>query len=320
MSTRGYIEPCLGAGAVLLALLDPTLVPFCGYMGGKRKFAARILHSLGRRPGEGAKEVAISEAGPLGWVWSELMSMERAEAVAEVLYGWEGCGPVELWNHLVARPPSIDRAVRAAQVLWIQGRMATCCPVIWEGERWEMGDKPRRSGRPSRQTVQMDGHAVERAQKVAFPRRQAKGKGFNVAGAGGLLLPRTVAGRVLAIARALSRQPVHFHHGDYANAIPAGDLSGWDIYWDPPYQGATSYAVDLPRERVLRDAQDLRARGAQLTISEAVPLPIRRWRHIDLTREGGKPEWLTCSRWPMAAQLPIHFGNAADLAAQQATS
>ncbi len=309
MSARGYMELCLGAGAVLLALLDPTLVPFCGYMGGKRKLSRPILrHGFGLQPGDGAREIVIAEAGPLGWVWSELMSLERAEAVAKVLLGWEGRGPVELWNDLVAAPPSEDRAVRAAQVLWIQGRMATCCPVIWEGERWEMGDKPRRSGRPSRQIVQMDGHAVERAQ------RAAKGKGFNAAGAGGLLLPATVAGRVLAIARALSRQPVRFVHGDYANAIPAGDLGGWDIYWDPPYQGATSYAVDLPRERVLRDAQDLRARGAQLTISEAAPLPIRRWRHIELTREGGKPEWLTCSRWPTAAQLPIHFGSAADQA------
>lgn len=306
MNPRGYIENNLGAGAVLLALLDPSLVPFCGYMGGKRKLARPILRQgFGLKPGDGAREVVIAEAGPLGWVWSELLDMERARAVAEVLLGWEGRGPVELWSDLVAAPPFEDRALRAAQVLWIQGRMATCCPIIWEGQRWEMGDKPRRSGKPSRQGVQMDGHAVERAQKVAFQRQRARGKCQDVRSAGGLLLPATVAGRVLAIARALSRLPVRFVHGDYADAIPSGDLSGWDIYWDPPYQGATSYAVDLPRARVLRDAQDFRARGATLAISEAVPLPLRRWRQINLTREGGKPEWLTCSRWPRAVQVGL---------------
>lgn len=87
--------------------------------------------------------------------------------------------------------------------------------------------------------------------------------------------------------------------------VPAGDLSGWDVYLDPPYAGATSYAVDLPRARVLRDAQDLRARGATVAVSEAVALDLRRWRAVDLTRPGGKPEWLTCSRWPRAAQVGL---------------
>lgn len=44
--TRIYAEPFLGAGAVLLALLDPDLEPGWGYMGGKRRIAYRILASI----------------------------------------------------------------------------------------------------------------------------------------------------------------------------------------------------------------------------------------------------------------------------------
>lgn len=293
MGARGYIEPCLGAGAVLLALLDPSVVPAHGYMGGKRKLARSILHhGFGLRPGDGACEVVIAEAGPLGWVWSELLCVERAAAAAEVLEDWDRRLITDLWDELAVTPPFSSAAARAAQVLLLQGRTTTNCPLIWSDVRgrWEMGDRPRRPPKP------------------AIQRHRSEEKGALLRDSGGLLSTLSLAVRVRAIARALSRQPVRFVHGDYADAIPAGNLSGWDIYWDPPYQGATSYAVDLPRARVLRDAQDFRARGATVAISEAVALDLRRWRHLDLTRPGGKPEWLTCSRWPRAVQVGLPLG------------
>lgn len=290
-STRGYVEPFLGAGAVLLALLDPALVPGWGYMGGKRKLAYRILASLGRHPGEGAREVILSEAGPLGWVWSEICGgRERAGAVAEVLESTASHDIVELWHEYARTPPMPDRAARAAQVAVLQGRSAGNTPISWSEDRyrWEMGDTPYVDGSVKKQAVYLNGHVVRRL-------KAAKAKGYNRQGAGGLLSTLPIARRIRAIADALSRLPVRFIHGDASEAIPAGDLAGWDIYWDPPYQGATSYAADCSRARLLALVQDAHARGATCTVSEAVPLPIDGWRHVELTREGGKPEWLTCT-------------------------
>ena len=74
MIPRGYIEPCLGAGAVLLALLDPSLVPFCGYMGGKRKLARPILRQgFGLKPGDGARaECEMARLGAVAVTYAEV--------------------------------------------------------------------------------------------------------------------------------------------------------------------------------------------------------------------------------------------------------
>jgi len=53
---------------------------------------------------------------------------------------------------------------------------------------------------------------------------------------------------------------------------------------------------------VLALAQRWQAGGAVVAVSEAVPLEIDGWHQIELTRPGGKPEWLTLSRTP--ARLP----------------
>lgn len=269
MNPRGYIEPFLGAGAVLLALLDPALVPGWGYMGGKRKHAYRILASLGRRPGEGAREIILSEAGPLGWVWSEICAgRERAGAVAEAIERWRGLESRRQWRELLEAPIPTSPAERAAAVVYLQAGSAKGRALQVRDGRWH-------------------------AQGFAHLSNSAREKGFRER-----ILAEQIARRIRAIADALSRLPVRFIHGDASEAIPAGDLSGFDIYWDPPYQGATSYAADCPRARLLALVRDAHARGATNTVSEAVPLPIDGWRHVEITRPGGKPEFLTCSRWP----------------------
>lgn len=78
------------------------------------------------------------------------------------------------------------------------------------------------------------------------------------------------------------------------------------LHWEPPDQGATSYAVDLPRVRVSEDAQDCRARGAAVAVLEAGTRPHRRWRHLELFREGVQPGWPTCSQWPAALRAGLH--------------
>lgn len=74
------------------------------------------------------------------------------------------------------------------------------------------------------------------------------------------------------------------------------------VYLDRPYLGATGYGWDLERGLVLELARRWADAGAVVAVSEAVPLDLPGWHKLELTREGGKPEWLTLSRPP--AVLP----------------
>lgn len=294
-----YDLPTGYGGFILWLIGGPRLVPAVGYMGGKRRLAPDIGRVLGLRPRQRLDRIVLADAGCPGWVWPHLLDRQRAARVAEVLWGWRHEGPVELWGRLVELPPAADPAERAAQVLWLQGRMATNCPLIWNGARWEMGDKPRKSGGPSRRVVQVADHGA--TTKVAFQRKRSRADGLNVRSAGGVLSPVSVARRVEAIAAALDGLDVTFHHGDLFDVL--SDAGRGDVvYLDPDYVGCTSYGATVPRDRLLSTAEDLRARGARVAISEAVPLPLDGWNHVDLTRAGGKPEWLTCSDAP--ARLP----------------
>lgn len=74
------------------------------------------------------------------------------------------------------------------------------------------------------------------------------------------------------------------------------------VYLDPPYLGATGYGWDMPRAEVLALARRWADAGAVVAVSEAEPLDLDGWHHVELTRENGKAEWLTLSRAP--AHLP----------------
>jgi len=90
-----------------------------------------------------------------------------------------------------------------------------------------------------------------------------------------------------------------------------GDLEGCVIYSDPPYEGTTGYAHDLPRAEVVRLMLGYADLGATVVVSEAVPLPElvgAGWEAIDIasTRKGQKRtfsreqgEWLTMNRAPV---------------------
>lgn len=299
-----YDLPTGYGGFILYLLGGPKLVPAVGYMGGKRRLAPDIGEAMGVAPGLTPDHVVLADAGCPGWVWPELLDIRRAQHIAEVLLSWEHEGPVELWERLVKLPPAADPSERAAQVLWLQGRMATNCPLIWEDGCWLMGDKPRRSGKPSRQIAQLSGHVLGASTKCPFQRQRARGKGFNLAGAGGLLSTTSLARRVLTIARVLSRHRITFHHGDLFDVLGdarAGDL----VYLDPDYQNCTSYGATVPRHRLLDTAEFLRAQGVTVAISEAVPLPLPGWWHVEITLPGGKPEWLTMSQTPVRRQTQL---------------
>lgn len=297
MIRRLYDLPTGYGGFLLWLVGGPKLVPPVGYMGGKRRLAADIGEALALRPGAQPEEIVLADAGCPGWVWPEILTVERAGRVAEVLRSWAHEGPVELWDRLAALPPAADPSERAAQVLWLQGRTASSTPLQWDGVRWVMATGARGGGRQSKS------YAV--AQKALVSRGTWRGGRSS-----GLRKTSSVADRIEAIARALSRRRVRFHHGDLFDVIPDDAGPGDLFYFDPDYVGCTSYGATVPRERLLAVAEDLRQHGAAVAISEAVPLLGKGWYHVELTRPGGKPEWLTVSRPPVHRQARL-FGSAA---------
>ena len=103
------------------------------------------------------------------------------------------------------------------------------------------------------------------------------------------------------------------------NAYNVAPIPGAVCFVDPPYQGTTGYGTELPRADVLDLARRWDAAGATVCISEAEPLPLEGWHHVEITgcRVGQKrtfsrqqAEWLTLNRaaaWKPAEQLGL-FG------------
>ena len=94
---------------------------------------------------------------------------------------------------------------------------------------------------------------------------------------------------------------------DVATVEPGTLPEGAVCYMDPPYSGTTGYQAKLPREKVLEVAQRWADAGATVCVSEAEPLPLPGWHHVEITecRVGQrrtfskqKREWLTLNRAP----------------------
>jgi hypothetical protein len=104
--------------------------------------------------------------------------------------------------------------------------------------------------------------------------------------------------------------------------IPADLPPGSVAYIDPPYQNTTGYANDLPRHEVEEIARRWKDAGALVVISEAEPIALPGWHHVEITAErvGQKrtfskqqAEWLTMSAPPacrFGGQVGL-FGSAA---------
>ncbi|MHA2086334.1 MAG: hypothetical protein ACXABD_21525 [Candidatus Thorarchaeota archaeon] len=74
-------------------------------------------------------------------------------------------------------------------------------------------------------------------------------------------------------------------HPDALQVDPQQLPPGCVVYIDPPYEGTTGYADDLPRAQVLALAMKWSQAGASVYISEAVPLDLPGWHHIDIAGE-----------------------------------
>lgn len=231
MKPRLFVELFAGSAAVSLRLLRADLRPPVAYMGSKNGLASAILAAAGLHPGEGAEAVLLCDAGPWGWAWQALAVPETCRAVAAVLRSWSGEHPKALWDRLAASPVPVELVERAATVLWLQGRTASNCPLIFDSERWQMGDLPRKGGVKD---------PVQRSQvKLALQGLTSKGEA-NERHGGGLRSPSTVARRCDNIAEAVARW-VALSEGAAFNK-PVTVKGGGESWEHPGYIG---YRPDL---------------------------------------------------------------------------
>lgn len=305
MSGVHWVELCAGAGATTLRLLGgPDCVPLVGWMGGKRRFAGAILDAMGVRR-QDVVSATMADAGTWGWVWPVVLDAVTGPAVAEVLHGWRDKDPVVLWQRLSEQPLPSDLVQAAAHWLWMQGRAASNVPVWWDEEGLN-GPKP---GRRTPERASQRGSWVMGEKNRAGRRQEACQSGTGRGRLNGLRDPRTVAWRVEQLQRLPS---IVVLQADVATIAPPEDASRHVVYIDPPYQGCTGYEETLVRNQVLEVAQRWAAAGAVVAVSEAEPLDIDGWHHLDIThhgRAGCKPEWLTMSCKPRQQQggLPFRF-------------
>lgn len=309
--TWTWAEPFAGAGACALrAVGGPDLSPPVAWMGGKRRYARAILDAMGA-PETPPSRVLLADAGPWGWVWPLLLEPGDAARVARVLRSWAGEHPRELWQRLAARPPYKRVHERAAQWLWLQARSASGVPIWWDG--WRHVAPDGRAARDRGEDLRWPGHRAERARWVArggwrfdarpgdaAPDRAAGPAGETNGRTGGMVNPSTIAERIEAIARAFRCVATVVHHGDVGEVVP---VPGAFVLLDGPYENATGYGWGIGRAAYLELGGRWLDAGAEVVaLCEAVPLDLPGWHHLDLTREGAKPEWLTLSRAP--ARVP----------------
>lgn len=321
---------------------DPRYVPIipapCGYMGGKTRWAAWHLEAMGLEPGAGADHVLLADGGPWGWVWPVLLDPTMAAEVAAELRSVADEDPRELWEALAAWPVARSVATRAAQWIWLQARAASSVPVWHDGGAWVFCRSERRAGvRPvcqrglgGREAVGMQYPSVAAARVetiqaavawLVLQAGNARGKPVAVRADGAWqtdgyahlsdlarrrgftarLQPALLSERVAAL-EAMSSQSVSVWSGRVEDLHPEGDHSRTVVTIDPPYRGATGYALDLERPSVVGVALRWAACGAAVLVCEAEPvaeLVAQGWRTYDVGafgRSGAKPEWVTMSR------------------------
>lgn len=270
MST--IIELCAGSAALSMRLLGVRggLAP---YMGAKGRYSDAIIEATGlRRP----SRIVLVEPGPWAPTWTAAADpTQRAEVLAELRRLLE-LDPRQEWERMRSTPPSgAWTPVEVASFLAMQ-RWSFRGKPVWGGERWRDSGFSRTDayGRPGGDTF-------------------------------GEVLPQ-----LGVVVRRLERLPdlrgmIEVVHGR-AESVEPSCYPGAFVYLDPPYKGTTGYHDDLPREKVLELAQRWHAAGSPVVVSEAEPLPLPGWRHIDIGagRVGHRStmqtaEWLTCSpgRW-----------------------
>ena len=235
-----FVELCAGTAAVSVRLARARARPPVSRMGSKAGWGDCLLGLAGLRPGQGAGHYLWCEPDPgCRLLLEAYRDAALARAAADIIRGWAGEDPRALWERLRAEgPPRGPEASPGGQVF------------AHEVARWRvLAGWAYRQGEPG------SGFAESRT-----PHGSGAGKGDPVPHMADRMdrLPE-VAATILPDA----------HAADPGPALPAGTVA----ILDPPYQGTTPYAHDLPRADVVAIARRWAAAGALVMVCEQEPIP-----------------------------------------------
>ena len=283
--------------------------------------------------GQGADAVVLVEAdSALCRAHRLLVTPEGCRAVAAVIRGWVGEDARQLWDRLRAEP--VPEGEAEAVGAW-------CVANEWTiGQFVSVADGKLRA-RGGFNTVHALGGSTQQRDPCGPDKIAARTTAIaalrwppvqiiEVDAAG--LNPRDVAAWLYLNARSfgvkgpehgfdahddherdpdlakfsISWPPTIISNADVSTVEPGILPAGTVAYIDPPYQNTTGYGHVLPREQVLTIARRWADAGALVCVSEAVPLPLDGWHHVEITgcRVGQKrtfgptKEWLTLNRAP----------------------
>ena len=299
-----FVELCAGTAAVSLRLARARARPPVSRMGAKTGYADAILGLAGLAPGQGAGHYLWCEPDPgCRLLLEAYRDAALAKAAADIIRGWAGEDPRALWERLRAEgPPRLPEASpgglpfahEVARWAWVQGhgdsskppRLAApyqnpdgnadgswkAPPPDWLARRADaLPCLPATITPDARQIDPREvarwlfGSAASYSPRFPFD-------GYLDPEAGG----RYGAGR-LDVARKTAALPEieaatilpDAHAADPGPALPPGTV----VLFDPPYQGTTPYAHDLPRADVVALARRWAAAGALVMVCEAEPIP-----------------------------------------------
>ena len=334
MRPKLWVELCAGSAAVTLGLIGGARCkPPVSYQGSKQGYKKAILHALGLRCGLGAEQVVLVEAGPWADVWANLIDPEKCKAVAEVIRGWIGEDARALWERLRADavPPES-----------VEGSAGWLCLSALNALNKPLGEDCKGAGFGANNygdhvsvhnsmtilsSLRFPPTAVLKGDVAAWgPEEVAKwiylnGRSFGAKGESAGFDGHDDGGEHWAPSAATFAErldTLHFHSttiykGSAADLEPVPPLpEGTYVYMDPPYLNTAGYAHDLPREAVLTIARKWSDAGATVCVSEAEPLPLDGWHHLEITgaRHGQartfskqKSEWLTMNREPVVKPM-----------------
>ena len=330
-----FVELCCGSAAVTLKLLGGAAArPPVSYMGAKTGYAEPILWTLGLRSGQGATAVLLNDPGPWSRVWRVLTTPDGCAEVARIIRGWVGEDARALWERLRAEPVPDDEGEAAASWLVVCG-WTGLGGNLFDGERIEsetgvhipltrerMAKRVSSGLRFPAGTLVLGEDAADvtpewvarwvHASALSFKGQTDQGfnatEGYGSEWNGGGTRPPTTPDKSADRVTTLPPLPAAVSNLDAAAIEPVPPLPpGTCVFLDPPYQGTTGYAHTFDRAAVLDVARRWRDAGARVAVSEAEPLDLHGWHHVEITgvRKGQKRtfskqkrEWLTLSHPP----------------------
>lgn len=282
-------ELCCGMSAVSLALFGGA--PPVSRMGSKTGYAKTILRVLGIRPGSGADLVLLNDPDEdIARLWACLMDEEHRQQVVDQIKAWIPCptGGYEC--------PGCDRCSHK------KGR--------WDArDLWETLKADRKADRKEGpKEVARWLFMANTAYRAGHPEHggfvQPGSDRLTMEGLNKRLLSLSPIPALVSNLPAEQYQPMEFEGRRV-------------IYIDPPYQNTKGYRHKFPREAVIRVAERWFRAGWEVVISEAEPIDIEGWYHVDIggERTGQKrtfsrqqSEWLTMSskpEWKPSTQMGL---------------